>query len=434
MLTRTWVVVSGIDPDDVLDVREFLDLRVGRTVSHAVVPIRATSLRGGGVYVQFASPIHAAQATQAGTYFFEVTCGTAMRRWAAAAEAPGAVTAASSRIRSVQLLLSWCEDDMFLQERAAQKKLRSQQTATGYATPRDGLAFPSSTTPPSSTTTSSGREDRHGTPAADVDDGSGSSSHPLLPRRSYHGMLSPSTKLPSTSRDGGTAKTADSVAGANGDFVDLSQYHRIPILSLFFNPCSFSTGWAWLFLYIYAPLRLVVILGWTLVNFLASLMPRQTWTDTSRSSQPQHLQSLSRQRRRRTMEMADAVPAATSPLDYLAFYCYKYLPLSPQPEEVDLFLWSWLSQQNPYPQQSLMRLRQRLVEERGLNGPGFYHAVSSRESFSDGVRRTDGIEEDPGTVYRPLPVLMTWRPSWRWMNYSFYSFLFVVYLMYLLQR
>ncbi|KAG5466648.1 hypothetical protein LSCM1_00817 [Leishmania martiniquensis] len=506
LLASTWVVVSGVPADDILDVRDYFDAYVGRTVAHYVSI--ATSTRSE-VYIQFASSLEAAQAVRTSAYSFNVENGTAaegLRSFGSASGMP------KSPPRSLELAVGWCRDQVFLEGR---ESLRRQILQVGPHSQRGAALAPVSSVAkapytnevqsPLSSVSPSLESSARGSDAAaatggDEDDGA---AHPLLPRhRSRSSRVQPASRystaedtVPSrfsasvSAQEGGDAVLGNVKASARTPMVDSDYYcqqngayrpednflseslHRsfsaagrrhATLLNLFFHPCSSSPEAQWTRL-CYYPLRVVVLLLWTAWNLLASLLPLP-WTSlfkdrhgsrfqpevspggavssvaTRSPSPPTVMPQPSQWRRRRSLRVADVVPASASPFEYISFLLYKYVPFAPEPQAVDMALWSWLILRNPYPQQSLRRLKQRLlVRQRsasavtgrlqGDGGPDVAAAdVAQWTSFE---KKPIGWEPQQTVKLRQeLPVLLAWRPAWWFTRYSSLSLFMLVVLVY----
>ncbi|KAG5467178.1 hypothetical protein CUR178_00819 [Leishmania enriettii] len=505
LLASTWVVVSGVPADDILDVRDYFDAYVGRTVAHYVSV--ATSTRSE-VYIQFASSLEAAQAVRTSAFSFNVENGTAAegsRSFAAAGGLP------ERPPRSLELTVGWCRDQAFLEWREG---LRRQMLEAGPQSQRVAALEPVSSvakapcasevqSPPPSASPSleSSARGSDAAVAAGGDDDEGAA-HPLLPRhrRRPSSALSPSypstaaETLPSSfpasvsARKGGNAVLDNLAASAHPPMLDSDYYEHngayrpkdnvvseslqpsfngaggrhATLLHLFFHPCSSSPSAPWT-RFLYYPLRVVVLLLWTVWNLLAPLLPLP-WAvlfkarhvshcppeaapggaapavATQSSSPPTVMPQPSRWRMRRSLRAADVVPASASPFEYISFLLYKYIPFAPEPQEVDVALWSWLVLRSPYPQRSLRLLKQRLLLRqrsastvtRRLQGDGGLDAAAA-----DGAHWTIFEGQHPGWEakqpvkrHEELPVLLAWRPAWWFARYSSLSLFMLVALVY----
>lgn len=514
-LTETWVTVSGLSPDDVLNVRDFLDANVGRTVSHYLPP--HSRGRSDVVYIQFASALQAAQAVRAVTYVVRMEIGVAALDIRPTIDAD---LTASRQHYFVEMMISWCTDQSFLAER---EKLRRQLFESAAPTPlkaspnkeqanpwhgsaaRDASLESSARASELPNTSGAAHSNASGSSSSRSDGVSGdaddddAAAHPVMTRRRFgqQSRPQPSSPSPWPSRMSSSTLTASSLspspassqlhraaspltnAAANPPVRDPAAYFRAggayqnednffsdgvrstnrdsrqrsTVLSLFFHPCSASYGFVYT-LCLYAPLRLLVLVLWTLANavrqfFPAAAMRRGEGADASVVPPP-----LTRWRQRRTLCASDVVPASASPLEYVAFFLYKYVPFTPDPEEVDVVLWSWLALHSPYPQRSLQLLkRSLLVRQRSTDAtvgelrPG--RGGVGMRSNSDVNQYTkfgnvDVLGAEPYNAWeqqqqqqgqqemerrRELPVLLRWRPAWWFSQYSSLSLLIVVVLL-----
>ncbi|KPA85926.1 hypothetical protein ABB37_00233 [Leptomonas pyrrhocoris] len=498
-LTETWVTVTGASPDDVLDVRDFLDANVGRTVSHYLPPL--TRVRSDTVYVQFASPLQAAQAVRTVTYTTRVECGVAALGIKPTIDAQAPL---SRPHYYLEIVVSWCTDQIFVEER---ERLRRQLLESAAPSPQrpistktTGFHKSAERDTASMSLGSSAREseplassDAANTDSVDENDG-GAAAHPLLPRHrmgqgggsqlspspwsSRAGSASPRRASAPDDADSSPSPTSSSAsqsaamaASANPPVRDPAEYYRSggayryedsffsdglrstnrnsrqssTVLALFFHPCSSSCGVLY-FLCLYTPLRFALLVLWTLGNAVGQLLPTAAAARRGPPSQQNTAPSpvlprLSHWKQRRTLSASDVVPVSASPVEYLAFLLNKYVPFTPDPEEVDVVLWSWLALRSPYPQRSLHLLKQSLlVRQRhtemmvGQLRPGC-DGDSIGNTDVDQYARFGSVDVLGGEPYhhwerqqqadrhRELLVLLRWRPAWWFSRYSSLSLL-----------
>ncbi|XQJ30999.1 Nup53/35/40-type RNA recognition motif containing protein, putative [Leishmania guyanensis] len=512
LIASTWTVVSGVQADDILDVRDYFDAYVGRTVAHYLS--LATTTRSE-VYIQFASPLQAAQAVRTSSYSFNVENGTAaegLRSFSAANGMP------ERPPRSLELMVGWCRDQVFLEwrERLRRRMLEARPrcqrgaalesaSSTAKVPHTSELLSPPSSASPSLESSARGSDVAAATGGNDED----AAAHPLLPRHRMRPLSSPSASHPSTAGETSPSRFSATVSARTGDTVsgnlatsahplwwdskDYHQYNRAyhcennifpddlygsfngagrqhaTLLSLFFHPCSSSPRARWT-RFLYYPLRFVVLLLWTVWNMLAQLLPsssvvffkgrqasrRQpeaaprgvaTAVATQPPSPPTAVPQTSRWRLRRSLRAADVVPASASPFEFISFLLYKYIPFAPEPQEVDVALWSWLVLHSPYPQQNLRLLKQSLlVRQQAVStmtgrlhaGGGLDVAAADTMHWTrfekvDGIGRerlTGWEAQQPVKRCQELPVLLVWRPAWWFARYSSLSLFMLVVLVY----
>jgi hypothetical protein len=497
-LTATWVTVTGVSSDDVLDVRDFFDTNVGRTVSHYLPP--ASRVRSDTVYIQFASSFYAAQAVRTVTYTTRMESAVAAVGIKPTIDAPP--PALTCPHYYLEIVVSWCTDQIFLAER---EKLRRQLLESAAPLPQRSSSLPvpsglrrntkRDTTSPSPEMSGRGSEPPGSSGAANDSSGSNDSddaaAHPLLPRHRVGqtgiSHLSPSplssntessapdhagdTPTPSSSaasrnlammaasatpsgrnsttyyQSGGAYRHEDSFFSDGLHSASREHRQRSTVLALFFHPCSSSSGLLYS-LCLYTPLRLVLLLLWTLCNAVRQLFPPSALARSKKSTRGNGtsvpevlLPPLSHWKQRRSLCASDVVPASASPVEYIGFLLYKYIPFTPDPEEVDVVLWSWLALRSPYPQRSLRLLKQSLLMRQLAYGSS---------GSSDGTGSTDvnqlarfgSVDVLGGDPYsweqqqqqqqaerlRELPVLLRWRPAWWFSRYSSLSLLVLTVL------
>ncbi|KAK7194689.1 Nup53/35/40-type RNA recognition motif containing protein [Novymonas esmeraldas] len=466
-IASTWVVVSGVSPDDVLDVRAYLDVHVGHTVAHHV-PLAAPTQ--SEAYIQFASAAQAAQAVHMSACSFHVESGTAAAGLRLSV-AGGDVAAAPPR--SLELVIGWCRDQVFLE---ARERLRRRLLEAGPRLPRNVETSQASARQPSSSSPASPSLESS---ARGSDDDGDAVAHPLLPRHRGRSSSAASASPP-------RAHSRLSAAVAHPPLVDAQDYcyqndgvyreedrffsgglhssfssgrRRTTLLSLFVHPCSFPASAPWT-LIVLPIVRLVVVLVWTAWNMAAQFLPStsvrrtaQHFSDRQRRNvggggdaaaaaaaapvvlpPPPVLPQPSRWKLRRSLRAADVVPASASPLQYLSFFFYKYVPFSPEPEEVDVALWSWFVLRSPYPQQSLRLLKQSLLTRQRAGGATDMTQWTSfgRMAVLGGEPLTEWEaqqqQQQRAGRRREPPVLLTWRPAWWFARYSTLSFFLVMAL------
>ncbi|GET92572.1 hypothetical protein, conserved [Leishmania tarentolae] len=511
-VTSTWVVVSGVPADDILDVRDYFDAYVGRTVAHYLS--LATSTRSE-VYIQFASPLQASQAVRTSSYSFHVVKGTAAE---GLRSFPSARSMSEKPPRCLELVVGWCRDQVFLEWREClrrqllEARSQGQSGAVSESTPSVGKALhasdlpsPRSSGPPSLESSARGSDAAAAIGGNDED----AAAHPLLPRHrgrpsgaraANHLSTTAETSQPrfraSASTRAGDATLGNPTAVEhplvqdsreeyhyNGDYCCEDAFfsnglhsslngagrQHTTLLSLFFHPCSSSPSARWT-RFLYYPLRFVVFLSWTLWNMLAQLLPSRSavlWKGNPASqrqfetapggatpamtsqprSPPRVIPKTSQWKQRRCLRAADVVPASASPFEYMSFLLYKYIPFAPEPEEVDVALWSWLVLFNPYPQQSLRQLKQSLLVRQpvvstmtgrfqvagNVNGTaaGMTQWASGEKVGVMGGERLTGWEAQQRVKCRQeLPVLLAWRPAWWFARYSSLSLFMLAVLVY----
>ncbi|KAG5492483.1 hypothetical protein JKF63_01061 [Porcisia hertigi] len=489
-ITSTWVVVSGVPADDILDVRDYFDAYVGCTVAHHL-PLAASTQ--SEMYVQFASSLDAAQAVRTGVYSFNVEIGTAAahpRSFAATNDIP------ARQLRSLELTVGWCRDLVFLESR---ERLRRQLLEAGPRNQRRAVLEPvssvgkapgtnelSGTPSPASPSLESSARGSDAAAATDGEDNNNAAAHPLLPRHRGRPSGSPSDSFSSTVTGPSSSRFAASASAQAGAAVstnpsspvpppawDLASnyphsgaYHyaeqpfsdshysslmrggrqRSTVLSLFFHPCSCSPGAQWT-IFFYVPVRFALLLLWTAWNAVSQLLssPSAVLSHRRQPSLRQHnathgdtapavptqslLPSPSQWRLRRSLRVGDVVPYAASPFEYISFLFYKYIPFAPEPQEVDVVLWSWLVLHSPRPQQSLRQLKQSvMVRQRPMNAmAGRFPTDNSLHVAATDLNQwgTQAL----GKTHRELPVLLAWRPAWWFTRYSPLS-LFIMLVMF----
>ncbi|KPI83223.1 hypothetical protein ABL78_7751 [Leptomonas seymouri] len=503
VLTETWVTVTGASPDDVLDVRDFLDASVGRTVSHYLPPL--THVRSDTVYIQFASPFQAAQAVRTVAYTTRVESGVAAVGIKPTIDAPAPLTCPHYYL---EIVVSWCTDQIFLEERerlrrqllesappSPQRSMPTKANTIGKSAERDATSLSLESSARGSEPLASSEAARSGT--ADDNEGE-AAAHPLLPRH-RQGQVGGSQLLPSpwSSRTGSASpqrasapaysesspsstsssasQMAATAASANPPVRDPAEYYRSggayryedsffsdglhsasrdnrqrsTVLSLFFHPCSSSCGILYS-LCLYTPLRFALLVLWTLCNAVGQLLPAaaaaQKGPHAQKNAPQPVLPPLSRWKKRRALSVSDVVPVSASPVEYLAFLLYKYIPFTPDPEEVDVVLWSWLALRSPYPQRSFDLLKQSLLVRQRSTGMMVEQRRPGRDG--DGIGNSDvnqyatfgSVDVLGGEPYnswerqqlaerqRELPVLLRWRPAWWFSQYSSLSLLVPVML------
>ncbi|CBZ30615.1 conserved hypothetical protein [Leishmania mexicana MHOM/GT/2001/U1103] len=508
-IASTWVVVSGVPADDILDVREYFDAYVGRTVAHH---LSLTTSTRSEVYIQFASPLQAAQAVRTSSYSFNVEKGTAAE---SLRSFPNASGMPEKPPRSLELAVGWCRDQIFLEwrERLHRQLLEARPrgrggaslepvSSVGKALHASELPSPRSSTPPSLESSARGSDAAAATGGDDED----AAAHPLLPRHRGRPSGARSVSHPSTTAETSRSRFLASVSARTGDAAsgnstaaahplmsgskDYGHYNgayhcegsffsdslhssfngagrqHTTLLSLFFHPCSSSPSARWA-RFLYYPLRFLVLLSWTLWNMLAQLLPSRSAVllkgrpasrrqpeaaapggvtpaaATQPLSPPRVIPQTLRWKLRRSLRAADVVPASASPFEYMSFLLYKYIPFAPEPEDVDVALWSWLVLHNPYPQQSLRQLKQSLlVRQRvvsampGRQADGGLDVAAAdmtqwagfeKVGVMGGERPTGWEAQQPVECRQELPVLLAWRPAWWFARYSSLSlFMFVV--------
>lgn len=488
-LTDTWVTVTGASSDDVLDVRDFLDTNVGPTVSHYLPPL--AHVRSDAVYIQFASPLQAAQAVRTATYTAQLESGVAAVGVKTTIDAQAAP--ARSPCYYLEIVVSWCTDQIFLAEREKRRRQLLESaapspqrlTSVHMSEARGSADRESSLSLESSARGSELLASAAGTVAAAPGSGSGNgdggdtAAHPLLPRRragqAGEARLSPSpwpsspspagsSASPASSTPTPTPVSANATAASYPPVRDPAAYYRAggayryedsffsdglhsisrdnrqrsTVLGLFFHPCSSSFGILFS-LCLYNPLRVVLLVLWTLSNAVVQLL--------SASSASAKRAPLSRWKQRRTLRASGVVPTSASPAEYVAFFFYKYVPFTPDPEEVDVVLWSWLALRSPYPQRSLHLLKQSLLVRQRNAGVAAGQLRSGRDA--DGIGNTDvhyyaqfgSVDVLGGEPYNSwerqqrverrceLPILLQWRPAWGFLRYSSISLLVLTVLL-----
>ncbi|RNF02834.1 hypothetical protein TraAM80_06127 [Trypanosoma rangeli] len=136
-----WVAVYGASPESIMNVREFLDVMFGRTVSHYYPLAYASSgsseltpiLAGGQnwFYVKFEDPVSAARAVYQSPLTISMAGGHGNTS-AAVDQSRGAVGPAA---REEVVGVTWCTDARFLQkERETEQKRSETQHLSGVST------------------------------------------------------------------------------------------------------------------------------------------------------------------------------------------------------------------------------------------------------------------------------------------------------------